>query len=321
MLFRSGGASFAELAEKYSLDQASAVDGGKLGKFAPEQMVPEFSDALIAAKVKQIVTVESQFGIHVAQATWKSKPVRKAQIATVTYDVVAGDATIQAAMNEANAFIAAAAKSDFAGAVSELGLSKRTARIGNTDRNVNGLNEARELIRWAYNNKAGKVSGAMEIDGDFVVATVKTIREEGYMPVKDVAARIAQELRNEEKAAWVAEQVAGLTTIEEVAEKLGVEVTTAEEVYGNANNIAGVGPDMALVGAIAAAEEGVVAGPVEGNYGVYLFTVEGRTTADNATIESEKVRLDSSSLFYINERIDQALVEGSEIVDNRVKFF
>ena len=161
----------------------------------------------------------------------------------------------------------------------------------------------------------------MEIDGDFVVATVKTIREEGYMPVKDVAARIAQELRNEEKAAWVAEQVAGLTTIEEVAEKLGVEVTTAEEVYGNANNIAGVGPDMALVGAIAAAEEGVVAGPVEGNYGVYLFTVEGRTIADNATVESEKVRLDSSSLFYINERIDQALVEGSEIVDNRVKFF
>ncbi|MBR3853565.1 MAG: hypothetical protein IKM41_03310, partial [Tidjanibacter sp.] len=62
-------------------------------------------------------------------------------------------------------------------------------------------------------------------------------------------------------------------------------------------------------------------GPVEGNYGVYLFTVEGHATADNATVESEKVRLDSSSLFYLNERIDQALVEGSEIVDNRVKFF
>ena len=62
-------------------------------------------------------------------------------------------------------------------------------------------------------------------------------------------------------------------------------------------------------------------GLAKGNYGVYLFTVEGRTIADNATVESEKVRLDSSSLFYINERIDQALVEGSEIVDNRVKFF
>ena len=284
-------------------------------------MVAEFSDALIAANVKQIVVVESQFGIHVAQATWKSKPVRKTQIATITYDVVAGDATIQAAMNEANAFIGAAAKSDFASAVSELGLSKRSARIGNTDRVVNGLNEARELIRWAYNNKAGKVSGAMEIDGDFVVATVKNIREEGYIPVKEAAARIAQELRNEAKAAWVAEQVAGLATIEEVAEKLGAEVVTAEEVYGNANNIAGVGPDMTLVGAVATAEEGVVEGPIEGNYGVYVFTVTGRTAADNATVESEKVRLDSSSLFYINERIDQALVEGSEVVDNRVKFF
>lgn len=315
------GASFAELAEKYSLDQASAVDGGKLGRFAPEQMVAEFSDALIDAKVREIVTVESQFGIHVAQATWKSKPVRKAQIATITYTVVAGDATIQNALNEANAFIAAAAKSDFASAVSELGLSRRTARIGNNDRSVSGLSEARELIRWAYNNKEGKVSGAMEIDGDYVVATVKTIREEGYMPIKEVAARIAQELRNEAKAAYVAEQVAGLTTIEEVAEKLGVEVVSVEELYGNANNITGVGPDMALVGAIATAPEGVVEGPVDGNYGIYFFTVEGRTTADNATVESEKVRLDSSSLFYINERIDQALVEGSDIVDNRVKFF
>lgn len=141
------------------------------------------------------------------------------------------------------------------------------------------------------------------------------------MPVKEVAPRIAQELRNEAKAAWVAEQVAGLATIEEVAEKLGAEIVTAEEVYGNANNITGVGPDMALVGAIAAAEEGVVEGPIEGNYGVYLFTVDSRTTADNATVESEKVRLDSSSLFYLNERIDQALVEESDIEDNRIKFF
>ena len=283
--------------------------------------MPEFSDAIIAAKVKQIVTVESQFGIHVAQATWKSKPVRKAQIATVTYDVVAGDATIQEAANEAAKFIAAANESDFATAAAEQGVAKRSARIRNTDRGVSGFDDARELVRWAYNNKVGKVSGAMEIDGDYVVATLTDIREEGYLPVAEAKSRILNQLRNEAKQAWVAEQVAGVATIEEAAEKLGVEVVDLEAVYGNANNVVGVGPDMKLVGALAAAEEGVLSAPVAGNYGVYVFSVTERTTAENATVEAEKVRLDSYQLYYLNERIDQALSEGAEIEDNRVKFF
>lgn len=314
------GAKFAELAEKYSLD-GSAQNGGDLGKFAPEAMVPEFSNALLAAKLNQIVKVESQFGIHVAQLTYRSRPVRKAQVATITYEVVAGDATIQAAANEANKFIAAANDSDFSSAAADLGVAKRNARIRNTDRTVSGFSDARELVRWAYNNKEGKISGAMEIDGDYVVASVTNIRNEGYMPIEEVSTRIKNQLRNEAKAAWVAEQIAEAATIDAVAEVLDGKVVDVAEVLGNANTIVGVGPDMKLVGAIAAAEEGTIEGPVAGNYGVYVFTVEGRTAADNVTVENEKVRLDAHQLYYLNERIDQALSEGADIVDERVKFF
>ncbi len=315
-----GGAKFAELAEKYSLD-GSAQNGGDLGKFAPEVMVPEFSNALLDARLNEVVKVESQFGIHVAQLTYRSKPVRKAQVATITYDVVAGDATIQGVANEANKFIAAANDSDLASAAADLGVAKRNARIRNTDRTVSGFSDARELVRWAYNNKVGKVSDVMEIDGDYVVATVTNIRKEGYMPIEEVSTRIANQLRNESKAAWVEAQIAGATTIDEVAEKLNGKVVEAAEVLGNANTIIGVGPDMKLVGAIATAEQGTIEAPVAGNYGIYVFTVEGRTDKENVTAEDEKVRLDSYQLYYLNERIDQALSEGAEIVDERVKFF
>lgn len=314
------GAKFAELAEKYSLD-GSAQNGGDLGKFAPEAMVPEFTNALLDAKLNQVVKVESQFGIHVAQLTYRSRPVRKAQVATITYEVVAGDATVQAAANEANKFIAAANDSDFATAAADLGVAKRNARIRNTDRTVSGFSDAREMVRWAYNNKVGKISGTMEIDGDYVVASVTNIRKEGYMPIEEVATRIKNQLRNEAKAAWVAEQIGAAATIDEVATAIDGKVVDATEVLGNANTIVGVGPDMKLVGAIAAAEEGTIEGPVAGNYGVYVFTVEGRTAADNVTVENEKVRLDSHQLFYLNERIDQALSEGADIVDERIKFF
>ena len=284
-------------------------------------MVPEFSNALLDAKLNQIVKMESQFGIHIAQLTYRSKNVRKAQVATITYDVVAGDATIQEAANEANKFIAAANDGDFATAASELGIAKRTARIRNTDRTVSGFDDARELVRWAYNNKEGKISGAMEIDGDYVVATVTKIRKEGTMPLAEVKNRILNTLRNEAKTAWVAEQVAGVATIEEVAEKIDGKVVEVEALLGNANNVVGVGPDMKLVGAIAAAEEGVIVNPIAGNYGVYVLSVDGRTTAENVTAENEKVRLDSYQLYYLNQRIDQALSEGAEIEDERVKFF
>lgn len=317
---RKNSKNFAELAEKYSLD-GSAQNGGDLGKFAPEAMVPEFSNALLDAKLNQIVKMESQFGIHIAQLTYRSKNVRKAQVATITYDVVAGDATIQEAANEANKFIAAANDGDFATAASELGIAKRTARIRNTDRTVSGFDDARELVRWAYNNKEGKISGAMEIDGDYVVATVTKIRKEGTMPLAEVKNRILNTLRNEAKTAWVAEQVAGVATIEEVAEKIDGKVVEVEALLGNANNVVGVGPDMKLVGAIAAAEEGVIVNPIAGNYGVYVLSVDGRTTAENVTAENEKVRLDSYQLYYLNQRIDQALSEGAEIEDERVKFF
>lgn len=315
-----GGAKFAELAEKYSLD-GSAQNGGDLGKFAPEVMVPEFSNALLAARLNQIVKVESQFGIHVAQLTYSSKPVRKAQVATITYEIVAGDATVQAAADEANKFIAAANDSTFAEAAADLGVAKRNARIRNTDRTVTGFDDARELVRWAYNNKVGKVSDAMEIDGDYVVATVSKVREEGYMPIEEVQSRIMSQLRNEKKAAWVGEQIAGVATIEEAAEKLGAKVVDVEEALGNANNIVGVGPDMKLVGALAAAEVGAIEAPLAGNYGVYVYVVENQTNKENVTAEDEKVRLDSYELYYINERVDQALQDGAEIVDERVRFF
>lgn len=318
-----GGANFAELAAKYSFDKGSAAKGGELGRFAPEQMIPEFSNALMAVSTGQVITVESQYGLHVAQLTYKSPAIAKSQIATITYKIDPSDATLQKASDEANRFIAAAkgTSEGFDLAVTDLGLSKRTARIRNTDRAINGLDNSRELIRWAYNNKKGAVSNTMEIDGDYIVANLKESYKEGYAPVKEVSNDIAQMLRNEAKVAYVAGLVKDAASIEEAAAKLGVEVVTADGVYGNSMNIPGVGPETALVGAASVAPQGKVSAPVKGMYGIYVFSVVNRTQAENATAQSEKVRQESSELYYLNERLEQALAEKSNIKDFRVKFF
>lgn len=62
-------ADFAELARTYSED-TSAKDGGRLGNFTPETMIPEFSEATINLQIGGISEpIESQFGFHIIRRT------------------------------------------------------------------------------------------------------------------------------------------------------------------------------------------------------------------------------------------------------------
>ncbi|MBT4153029.1 MAG: protein translocase subunit SecD [Candidatus Magasanikbacteria bacterium] len=58
--------NFATLATENSDDPSAVANGGDLGSFSREQMVPAFADAAFAAEIGQIVgPVESSFGYHV----------------------------------------------------------------------------------------------------------------------------------------------------------------------------------------------------------------------------------------------------------------
>ena len=63
----NGGADFATLAKKYSKDPTAAEQGGDLGFFKKDEMVPEFAAAAFELKPGQITQtpVHSQFGWHV----------------------------------------------------------------------------------------------------------------------------------------------------------------------------------------------------------------------------------------------------------------
>ena len=68
------GADFAELAKKKSKDPG-ASDGGDLGFFTKEQMVPEFSAVAFALEPGKISDpVKSQFGWHVIKVEEKRRP-------------------------------------------------------------------------------------------------------------------------------------------------------------------------------------------------------------------------------------------------------
>ena len=71
------GTDFAELAKQKSKDPGAAAEGGDLGYFAKEQMVPEFAEAAYKMEKGQLSEpVKTQFGWHIIKVEDKrTKPV------------------------------------------------------------------------------------------------------------------------------------------------------------------------------------------------------------------------------------------------------
>lgn len=318
-VLRNGG-DFAAVADEYSLD--TATPGGDLGVFAPELMLAEFADACASAKVGDLFTVNTQYGLHIVKLDYKSAASPVAQIASISYKVEPSSYTQQTVYGEASKFLSAAAGSveKFREAVTQEGLSKRVATIANTDRNVSGLNDSRELVRWAFNGKQGEVSAILEVGGDYVVAALTEVREPGVASIEQTASDIRQVLRFEKKGDMIAEKMQG-STLEQIASAVGGEVKSADSLQFNTFYIDGIGMEPKLLGAVSGAKPGAVSKPVKGSMGVYVFTVTADNQADNATFESEKVRLEAMNEYYLSQRLVQALVEQSKVVDMRVKFF
>ena len=96
------GADFAELAKIRSIDPAGKQQGGDLGFFSKEEMVPEFSEA--AFKMKDGETskapVRSQFGFHVIRvearrtASQPLEEVRDKLVSDMSQDIMNGAVSV-----------------------------------------------------------------------------------------------------------------------------------------------------------------------------------------------------------------------------------
>jgi peptidyl-prolyl cis-trans isomerase D len=78
------GESFFFLANKYSTDTGSAINGGDVGWFGKGKMVPEFETAAFALNVGEISQpIASQFGFHIIQVLGhENRPLAEADFST-----------------------------------------------------------------------------------------------------------------------------------------------------------------------------------------------------------------------------------------------
>ncbi|MDR0710989.1 MAG: SurA N-terminal domain-containing protein [Prevotellaceae bacterium] len=320
------GANFTELATKYSIDQAANEKGGDLGWFAQNSMVKPFGDSCFFAPKGRVLVVETQFGVHVVEVTDKGKPEKKVQLAVVERTVEPSRTTRERIFSSANELATQSIdRATFAAKSDEKGYTRRPAsRITINDKSVAGLQQARELVRWAYNSKEDAISPIFEIDNNFVVATLTAVRKDGYAPVKQVASEISAELLREKKAAAIAEEMKGADDLNSLAERLNLSVQTLDNINFSSFYLPNVGVEPKLAAAASASKENQISGPVEGSSGVYVFVVTSVTSnaaADENLLAQEKSRQQASLPMRLNYELFETLRVEADIKDQRGKIY
>ena len=326
---RRSPARFSDLAVELSEDPSAQANRGDLEWFRDFEMVPEFSDAVIGAPVNTFTTAESQFGVHVIHVTGKSTPTKKVQVARLTRNIEPSNRTFQSVFGQASEFSAALrANKNFEEAAEEKGLSVREMEmVREMDMSLPGIDNPREIIRWAFDEKTkiGGFSQIFDVDYRFIVAIVTEKREKGIPSLDQIRDEImALAIREKKYEAISADMTAALGSgnLDAIAEKLQLTPEQALEIRFNMMNLPNVGPEPKVVGTAFGLQPNTVSQPIKGKSGVLLVEVMNREEAvepEDMTATDRQLRSAFSSRV-INDVVN-AIREKANIEDNLTMFY
>lgn len=327
---KANGAKFNEVASsEINDDQTARKKAGDLDWFADGAMVQSFNNAVLEGKVGDIKMVESQFGYHIIKVTGKTTPTKKVRVAYVKRTIEASSKTLQDIYSQASQFTAIAKDQEsFDKAVEEKKLAKRVAeRITLEQNSLPGLENAREVVRWSFDEERelGNVSPIFDLDGRYIVAVLKEIREKGNPTLDQVKEYIEPLVKREKKAeqliAQINKSIKSKADLEKNYPALAMVVDTADIAFG-ANNLPGFGKEDEVIGTIFTLKEGDMSKPIKGNQAVFMVIVDRVAAPSPKDDYSVEKKMMSNAFATRSQReINEALKKKADIKDNRLMFY
>ncbi|MBK7884836.1 MAG: peptidylprolyl isomerase [Chitinophagaceae bacterium] len=321
------GADFSALAMKYSTDQGSKIKGGDLGTFGNGEMVPEFNDFVFTKTVGQKDVVKSQYGYHIIDIVNQTNFNPAYKIAFVSKEIEASQETANEANIKANKLsVENRSLKSLDAYVQKNGIQKTKIPnlVKESDYVLGSLQDARQLIRWAFDAKEGEVSDPFSIDDQFVIAVVEKVYKEGTQDAATARAATEALIRKEKKAAEIIKKIGANATLESAATLYGKQVVSAGQdssITFNSRIIKEMGAEPKVIGAAFNKENQTKASaPIIGNSGVYLLKVNSISSknSDNAEMpgQSKNEKLSALRNQVLSGWFD-ALRKQATIKDNR----
>lgn len=317
----NGGKTFAELNSENVQSQDSiwtALEGINLDDKTKNALATAaIGKAFVLSDTIQGTPVGAIYRVNERHA-----PVTYYEVATIEYTVDPSQETLTDLTSALRTYVSnnSSAK-DFTDNALEAGYSILSDQVGASSTGIGNARESRKFIKWAMENKKGKVSPMLQDDRQtYLIALAVMDKYDDYMPASSpaISQQLKAQARNNKKAEKLMADYQGKASdLAGYAQAMGKEVE-----HGNVNitmpALLNVGlNESALHGAIAAADKGQFVGPVKGNRGIMVFEVEGINTDNRPFSEEEYGQRFNQTFGLMRLPSPLPLLLGKDKVENR----
>lgn len=315
-----------------SVELKAVIEDGEdveLGWYTEERLVrenasKELIEKAFAGKRGGRFTIENGTANQTFEIMEISKATPKVKLAVLARTVTASSRTNSAIYNNAMQFIIEnptydqleeAAKQAGYAIIPQFGLNKMSQKIGD-------LNESRQIVRWAFEAKEGDVSTTVFLCGDkYVIAALTEINEDEYRPLESVRSELTYQAMNNAKAAYIAEKLEGVESLDAAAAILSQPIQSVERVTLNDSRFGNAGMEPAVIGATLALGENKLSEPIQGNMGVFVVkTGAAINTSEAYNAENEKAQVAARNAYLHYQQALRQVEEKTDIKDNRARF-
>ena len=338
----ANGADFETLARDFSEDTSNAAEGGDLGFFGQNAMVPEFEAAAFGTAPGSISNpVKTEYGWHIIKVEETAVRDGEEQVRArhILLRTMTGQQTLSELNDLARQLQARAVESGLEEAVRFAGAMPDSLQVESTgffadrpDGFIPGIGYLVGASSFAFASESGEIGEVLENTSGFYVLANAGVKPAGVLPLEEVELRIRSILvRNGkmEQARLRGEEVRSSLAggnLDALSGEMADRVATTDPITRQQAFIPRIGQDLDFIrGAFQLSETGELSEVVEGERGYYLIQLVDREPVDETTYEMVKENLKRQLLIQKQNQLYQEwltrLREDAVIENNLRDFF
>lgn len=325
-----GGADFAEIAKKYGQTgeptwisstnyEGAQIDGDNL----------KYISAITTLGQNELANLSLGQANVILQVTNKKAAKQKYKVAVIKRPVEFSKETYSKAYNEFSQFIAANNTLEKMAANAEDAGYRLLDKIDlySSEHGIGGVRGTKDALKWAFEAKAGDVSGLYECgESDrMLVVGVVSIVPEGYRPLALVKDQLRSEILRDKKAEKIMADLkaANATSFEQYKNMANAVSDSVKHVsFAAPAYVPALRSSEPLINAYASvAELNKLSAPIKGNGGVFVLQPYAKEKL-NETFdkETEEATLATMHVRMASQFMNDLFLKG-EVKDNRYLFF
>jgi peptidyl-prolyl cis-trans isomerase D len=327
----NGQKDFASIARQYSDDHGTGANGGDVGWLGKGRMVKPFEEAVMKARVGQIVgPVRSQQGYHLIKVLGKDN--REVKFTDISLPIRVSGRTRNDNSQHAQDFVYLAKQSSFETEAEQSKYKILETPSFQKDAVIPGIGMNMAANKFAFKNKVGAISDPFSIQRGYAVFMLSEIKEAGIRPLDEVKTVIESRVKMEKK----------IERVFQIAQELRASLSPTDNIQSLQSKnpsvsvqhlaqftltgyIPNVGRDLSFSGALSGMGIGETSKPVKSDRRVFIIKLLSKSAFDTTAFSAQKEAFRGQMLTEKKNRFfadwSEQVKKSADIVDNRDMFY